>query len=115
VRLRQGLSRPRQSFGQLRWFHPRSLVRHASMETENLQRVCTNFVTTSPQPEAHLERALVQAQRCLEAAGELEERGADSWIAGAVLHRLAFDVSWAVLAEQDDELREEGCSSTVEE
>jgi len=31
---------------------------HATIEAENLQRVCTNSVTTSPQPEAQLERAL---------------------------------------------------------
>jgi hypothetical protein len=58
--------------------------------------------------DAH-ELALVQAQRCLDATHDLEERGAGSWIAAAVLHQLAFDVAWDVLAGQDGEPREEGC------
>jgi hypothetical protein len=61
--------------------------------------------------DAH-ELALVQAQRCLDAARDLDERGADSWIAGAVLHQLAFDVAWDLLAEEDREPREEGCLET---
>lgn len=58
--------------------------------------------------DAH-ELALVQAQRCLDAAHDLEERGVESWIAGAVLHRLAFDVSWDVLAEGSLDASEGGC------
>jgi hypothetical protein len=58
--------------------------------------------------DAH-ELALVQAQRCLDAALDLEQRGVESWIAGAVLHRLAFDVSWDVLGEGCLDPSEEGC------
>jgi hypothetical protein len=58
--------------------------------------------------DAH-ELALVQAQRCLDASRDLEEHGVESWIAGAVLHRLAFDVSWDVLAEGRLDPSEEGC------
>lgn len=36
------------------------------------------------------ERALAQAERCLQASRDLDERGVDSWIAGALLHYLAF-------------------------
>jgi hypothetical protein len=60
--------------------------------------------------DAH-QLALVQAQRCLEAARDLEENGVGSWIAGAVLHRLAFDVAWDAVTEDGHELAEEGCPS----
>jgi hypothetical protein len=57
--------------------------------------------------EAH-EEFLVAAARCLEAADELEHKGRESWIAGAVLHRVAFDAAWDVLAE-DGILLDDDC------
>jgi hypothetical protein len=60
-------------------------------------------------------RELAQAQRCLDAARDLDERGEESWIAGAVLHRLAFDVSWDVLAEGCLDASEGGCPSPASE
>ena len=70
--------------GQLRRFHPRGLVRHASMETENLQRVCTNIVTTSPQPETQLELALAtilaEARSQVAAGREPNEAGLETRI-----------------------------------
>jgi hypothetical protein len=57
------------------------------METENLQRVCTNFVTTSPQPEAQLERALAsilaEARAQVAAGRELNPEGFEARIAAA--------------------------------
>jgi len=49
--------------------------------------------------EAH-EGFLVRAARCLEAAEKLESDGLESWIAGTIRHRLAFDASWETLTEQ---------------
>jgi hypothetical protein len=43
-----------------------------------------------------------EARRCLELGGELEEHGADSWVAAGVLYRLGFDLLFDVLAEDDD-------------
>ena len=57
------------------------------METENLQRVCTNFVTTSPQPEAHLELALAsilaEARAQVAAGREPNSAGFEARIAAA--------------------------------
>jgi hypothetical protein len=49
--------------------------------------------------EAH-ELFLRAAGHCLEAADELGSSGAESWIARAIRHRLAFDVVWATLDER---------------
>ena len=43
---------------------------------------------------------LVQAARVLEAQEELHERGAESWIARAVMHQQAFQLAWDVLDER---------------
>src|SRR5437764_4409392 len=57
------------------------------METENLQRVCPNFVTTSPQPEAQLERALAsilaEARSQVAAGREPNTEGFEARIAAA--------------------------------
>ena len=57
------------------------------METENVQRVCTNFVTTSPQPEAQLERALTsvlaEARAQVAAGREPNTEGFEARIAAA--------------------------------
>jgi len=58
--------------------------------------------------DAH-ELALVQAQRCLDAARDFEERSVESRVAGAVPHRLTFDVSRDVLAERCLDPSGEGC------
>lgn len=42
------------------------------------------------------EIALAQATSCIEAKADLEAHGVDSWIAGAVLHALAFETAWDV-------------------
>lgn len=42
---------------------------------------------------------LVQAARALEAQNDLRARGAESWIAGAVMHHHAFQLAWDVLDE----------------
>ena len=57
------------------------------MEAENLQRVRTNFVTTSPQPEAQLERALAsilaEARSQVAAGREPNTEGFEARIAAA--------------------------------
>jgi hypothetical protein len=55
--------------------------------------------------DAH-ELALMQADGCLAAAHDLEDRGLESWIAGAVLHHLACDAAWEVVPESLDDLDE---------
>lgn len=45
------------------------------------------------------EQYLVQAARVLEAQNDLRARGADSWIAGGVIHHHAFQIAWDVLDE----------------
>lgn len=42
------------------------------------------------------ETALAQAASCVDARADLDAHGADSWIAGAVLHVLAFETAWDV-------------------
>jgi len=68
--------------------------------------------------EAH-DGFLRAAATCLEATAELERAGRESWIARAMIHRLASDASWAALAETDhlDELLDdgEGCPSAGDE
>jgi len=53
--------------------------------------------------------ALVRAQRCLDATHDLEEEGVDSWIAGAVVHGLAYKAVFDVLTEDGCDLVEGGC------
>src|SRR5436190_7366933 len=48
----------RNELGCTRWIRRPPVDRHATIEAEKLLRVCTNFVTTSPEPEAQLERTL---------------------------------------------------------
>ncbi len=43
---------------------------------------------------------LVQAARVLEAQEDLHDNGAESWIAGAVMHQQAFELAWDVLEEK---------------
>ena len=43
---------------------------------------------------------LVQAARVLEAQEDLHDNGAESWIAGAVMHQQAFQLAWDVLEEK---------------
>jgi len=50
--------------------------------------------------EAAREDFLVAAARCEEAADELRLKGGESWIAGAIRHRLAFDTAWETLDER---------------
>lgn len=47
------------------------------------------------------EEFLVNAVRCLEAGEMLEAEGRESWVAGAVIHQLAFDAVWDVLTEDE--------------
>ena len=53
--------------------------------------------------EAH-RRALVQAQRCLDASRDLETHGRRSWIAGAVMHHFTFEAVWDALSEDGEPL-----------
>jgi hypothetical protein len=60
------------------------------------------------------ERYLAAAAQVLEAGEDLRTRGPTSWIAGAVLHRVAFDLAWqalddcGLLIDLDYELAGEG-------
>jgi hypothetical protein len=67
--------------------------------------------------DAH-EGFLVAAARCLGLADELATEGREAWIAGAMRHRLAFDATWDVLAEEgrlDESLSEAGWFPPEEE
>lgn len=46
------------------------------------------------------ERYLVRAARVLEAQRDLAAHGAESWIAGGVIHHHAFNLAWDILSEQ---------------
>jgi hypothetical protein len=59
--------------------------------------------------QAH-ESFLLTASRCLEAAEDLEHHGAESWIARAVRHRLAFDAAWDALAQSEHVTEIEWCA-----
>jgi hypothetical protein len=64
--------------------------------------------------EAH-EGFLRAAATCLEATAELEQAGREARIARAMIHRLAFDVSWAMLTETELLDGGEGCASAGDE
>jgi hypothetical protein len=44
---------------------------------------------------------LVQAARVMEAQEDLRANGAESWIAGGLIHHHAFELAWDVLDEND--------------
>jgi hypothetical protein len=80
---------------------------HDLMEAE---RIATQVVADAwGDIAADCERALadvhelyrLQAASVLEAEEDLRRRGADSWIAQAVMHQKAFNLAWDVLDKND--------------
>jgi hypothetical protein len=78
---------------------------HSSMEAERLARLAVEPRWSTLRSSCELALTEVHEWYLLAAAGvreaedDLGHRGAESWIAGAVLHRLAENLAWQVLGD----------------